>query len=224
MYAGSRGQKLISLSSCKSELHSLISRACDSLFIKACAVFVLDGQLGHIVYTDSSSARQLACRQGSGKVRHLSGKLLWIQGKTADGSFQLRQVRAACNIADIGTKTLGRHRLFYFFFFLNVDWSRVYITTDFTRVGADEFLVQNDKLVNSKQLKQITKAILRMSIVMGITGGLEPAGPFGAMAQQCDVVTEEPKHNAWWMFTLVFFWDLRGCAVFKTCVENMEMA
>jgi len=116
MYAGSRGQKqLILLSSCKSELHSLISRACDSLFIKACAVFVLDDQLEHIVYTDSSSARQLACRQGSGKVRHLSGKLLWIQGKTADGSFQLRQVRAACNIADIGTKTLGRQRLFYFF-------------------------------------------------------------------------------------------------------------
>ena len=171
MYAGSRGQKLISLSSCKSELHSLISRACDSLFIKACAVFVLDDQLEHIVYTDSSSARQLACRQGSGKVRHLSGKLLWIQGKTADGSFQLRQVRAACNIADIGTKTLGRQRLFYLFF-MNVDWSRVYITTDFTRVGADEFLVQNDKLVNSKQLTQITKAILRMSIAMGITGVL----------------------------------------------------
>ena len=220
MYAGSRGQKLILLSSCKSELHSPISRACDSLFIKACAVFVLDDQLEHIVYTDSSSARQLACRQGSGKVRHLSGKLLWIQGKTADGSFQLRQVR---NIADIGTKTLGRQRLFYLFF-MNVDWSRVYITTDFTRVGADEFLVQNDKLVNSKQLTQITKAILRMSIAMGITGGLEPAGPFGAMAQLCDVVTEEPKHNAWWMFTLVFFWDLRGCAVFKTCVGNMEMA
>ena len=53
---------------------------------------------------------------------------------------------------------------------MNVDWSRVYITTDFTRVGADEFLVQNDKLVNSKQLTQITKAILRMSIAMGITG------------------------------------------------------
>ena len=112
MYAGSRGQKLILLSSCKSELHSLISRACDSLFIKACAVFVLDDQLEHIVYTDSSSARQLACRQGSGKVRHLSGKLLWIPGKTAVGSFQLRQVR---NIADIGTKTLGRQRLFYLF-------------------------------------------------------------------------------------------------------------
>ena len=107
---------------------------------------------------------------------------------------------------------------------MNVDWSRVYITTDFTRVGADEFLVQNDKLVNSKQLTQITKAILRMSIAMGITGGLEPAGPFGAMAQLCDVVTQEPKHNAWWMFTLVVFWDLRGCAVFKTCVGNMEMA
>ena len=50
---------------------------------------------------------------------------------------------------------------------MNVDWSRVYI--DFARVGADEFLVQNEKLVKSKQLKQITKAILRMNIAMVIT-------------------------------------------------------
>ena len=70
---------------------------------------------------------------------------------------------------------------------MNVDWS-----TLLTSQG--EFLVQNEKLVNSKQLKQITKAILRMSIAMGITGGLEPAG-FGAMAQQCDVVLMHPLRD-----------------------------
>ena len=79
MYASSRSQKVVSLSSCESELHSLIS----------CAVFVLGDQLEHIVYTDSSSARQLAWRQGARKVRHLSGKLLWIQEKTADVSFSV---------------------------------------------------------------------------------------------------------------------------------------
>ena len=163
-------------------------------------MFVSDDQLEHMVYTDPSSARQLACTKGSGKVGHLSGKLLWVQEKTADGSFQLRQVPTTCKIADIGTKTLSRQRLFYLLY----ECGLAYIT-DFTRIGADAFLVQNEELVNSKQLKQITKAILRMSIVMGITGGLEPAGPFGAMAQQCDVVTEEPKHNAWWMFTFVVF-------------------
>ena len=39
-------------------------------------------------FTNSSSARQLASRQWSGKVRHLPGKLLWIQEKTADNTFK----------------------------------------------------------------------------------------------------------------------------------------
>ena len=36
MYGSSRSQKVISLSSCESELHSLVSCACDGIFIRAC--------------------------------------------------------------------------------------------------------------------------------------------------------------------------------------------
>jgi hypothetical protein len=214
MFASSRSQKVISLSSCESELHSLISCACDSLFIKACATFVLGEPPQHVIYTDSSSARQLACRQGAGKVRHLSGKLLWIQEKTADGSFQLRQVPTASNVADIGTKTLSRQRLFY----LLHECGLVYIT-DFTRVGADEFAVQSEKMVHSKQLKQITKAILRMSIAMGIAGGLEPTR-VGAAAQQCELSQQESKHNAWLMFSLVVFGICLVTVVFKLALRT----
>ena len=114
MYSSSRSQRVVSLSSCESELHSLVSCVCDGIFIKACAAFVLDEPLEHFQFTDSSSARQLASRQGSGKVRHLSGKLLWIQEKTADNTFKLRQVPTTFNVADIGTKALSRQRLFYF--------------------------------------------------------------------------------------------------------------
>jgi HAMP domain-containing protein len=127
----------------------------------------------------------------------LSGKLLWIQEKTADVSFQLRQVPTASNVADIGTKRLSRQRLFYLLY----ECGLAYII-DFTSVGADEFVVQNEKMVNSKQLKQITKANLRMSIAVCIAGGLEPAR-LGAVTQQCEVSTKEPKHDSWWMFTLV---------------------
>jgi len=47
------------------------------------------------------------------RVRNVSGKLLWIQEKTADGAFSLQPVSTAYNVADIGTKTLSRQRLFY---------------------------------------------------------------------------------------------------------------
>ena len=50
-------------------------------------MFVLNGVVEHFQYTDSGSARQLACRQGCGRVRHVAGKLLWVQEKTADKSF-----------------------------------------------------------------------------------------------------------------------------------------
>ena len=33
------------------------------------------------MFTDSSSGRQLAQRQGTGKVEHLSGKVLWMQSE-----------------------------------------------------------------------------------------------------------------------------------------------
>ena len=76
LYGSSRTQKTTSLSSSESELHSLVSAMCDGLFIIACAEFVLGEKVIHVQFTDSSSARQLASRQGCGRVRHLSGKVL----------------------------------------------------------------------------------------------------------------------------------------------------
>ena len=40
VYVSSRSQKTISLSSCESELHSLVSCFCDGMFFVACAEFV----------------------------------------------------------------------------------------------------------------------------------------------------------------------------------------
>ena len=55
MYSSNRNQKVISLSSCESELHSLVSCACDGQYIRACATFVLNGLVEHVQYTHSNS-------------------------------------------------------------------------------------------------------------------------------------------------------------------------
>ena len=47
--------------------------------------FALELQVMQVQFTDSSSARQLLGRQGCGKIRHLSGKVLWVQEKIKDG-------------------------------------------------------------------------------------------------------------------------------------------
>ena len=125
-FSSSRSQKTISVSSCESELHPLVSCMCDGLFILfivACAEFILGEKLEHcehLQYTDSSSARQLASRQGVGKVRHLSGKILWVQEKVNDGTVSLRQVPTVWKVADIGTKCLNQQRMMV----LMTSWNR----------------------------------------------------------------------------------------------------
>ena len=69
MFGSRRSQKTISLSSCESELHSLVSTVCDGIFLVACAKFVLNADVHHIAYTDSSSARQISSRLGFGRLR-----------------------------------------------------------------------------------------------------------------------------------------------------------
>ena len=59
VFASSRSQRVISLSSAASELHSMISGTCDSLFVKNCLEFLLQVQIEHHQFTDNSAARQL---------------------------------------------------------------------------------------------------------------------------------------------------------------------
>ena len=173
MHGSSRGQKTISLSSCESELHSLVSAACDGLFLMACLRFVLGEEILHLAYIDSSSARQLASRQGCGRVRHLSGKVLWIQEKTNSGELTLRQVGTTWNMADVGTKALPQHR----FFVLMNKIGMVYVNT-FEDVCIEEHQRQVEKSHNSQQLQKAAKLIMRLCVAMGLE-------PTGAAAQQC---------------------------------------
>ena len=217
MYGSSRSQKVVSLSSCESELHAMVSRLCDGMFVKACAEFILNEEVEHVQYTDSSSARQVASRQGCGRVRHLSGKLLWIQEKTQDGAVSLRQVGTAENVADIATKCLTRQRLLY----LMHETGLVFIPS-FENVGQEESARHTAKVGTAAQLKRISKAIFRMSLAMG----LEALGPVGTMALPgvctmaspgvCPDDKDEPndKINALWTLAGVLLFTCAMTVIF----------
>ena len=64
-------------------------------------------------WTDNSAARQLVARQGVGRIRHLSGKILWIQDAVLAGEVQMGQVPTLVNFSDIGTRSLTRSRLYF---------------------------------------------------------------------------------------------------------------
>ena len=93
----------------------------------------------HVHHTDSSSARQIASREGCGHLRHVSGKsgkILWIQQKTNDKSVTLKQVPTVWNVADIGTKCLQQKRLFLLMWMY--ESGLVYVNT-FESVGEQEY-------------------------------------------------------------------------------------
>ena len=79
LYSHSKTQKNISLSSGESEYHSLVSAVSDAILLKACIAFVTTDPLESCVFCDNMAARTLATRQGVGRMRHVSGKLLWLQ-------------------------------------------------------------------------------------------------------------------------------------------------
>ena len=83
---------MVSLSSCESELHAMVSTLSDGIFLRRCLQFVCICEVNHIMYTDSSSGKQLVMRQGTGKVKHVSGKILWIQDALREGVFDLNQI------------------------------------------------------------------------------------------------------------------------------------
>ena len=168
---------------------------CDGLFTITCAQFVLGEAIHHVQFTDSSSARQLASRQGVGKVRHLSGKVLWVQQMVNDKLVILRQLPTAVNLADIGTKNLAKQRLSYL---MNESGliSLIYVATG-EEVGWEEAQQQKEKSANSQQIKRIgiAKTLFNMSVAMGL-------GPVVADAQQCS----EPSSgtSAWWWMLGIF--------------------
>ena len=78
----------------------------NAIFINRCFEFIFQTSILQVQCADSSSATQFHSRQGSGKIRHLSGKILWVRAKV-----QGNEVVTLLNLGDIGTKPLSRKPL-----------------------------------------------------------------------------------------------------------------
>ena len=63
-----------------------------------------------MVYADSSAALAIADGKGSGKLRHISIRMLWIQEKERRSEIETRKVKGEINPADLFTKYLSGTR------------------------------------------------------------------------------------------------------------------
>ena len=62
------------------------------------------------VLTDSAAARGIVRRTGSGRVKHLEARWLWLQDRVRSGDVRVGCVDTALNTSDLGTKLLVKKR------------------------------------------------------------------------------------------------------------------
>ena len=95
----SKTQIAVALSSAEAELNGMVKGSIEGL-----GVITMFADMGRIVsgcvYTDSSAAKAVVMRRGSGKVKHLRTQQLWVQEVHADGRLEFLKIPRCANVAD----------------------------------------------------------------------------------------------------------------------------
>ena len=80
----------------------------EAVFLKSLLERILGIEPKLVLYSDSSSSRQLIARKGLGNARHLDVDLLWIQKITG---LNIKAIAGKDNPADLGTKSLTKDKI-----------------------------------------------------------------------------------------------------------------
>ena len=111
IFSASRTQKIISLSSAEAEVYACSSGASDAILLARLLTWIANKRVHIYIYTDSSGAKGILNRRGVGRLRHLSCRILWLQGMFGNGMLKLCSISGHSNPADIGTKRLAAPRM-----------------------------------------------------------------------------------------------------------------
>ena len=115
-------QATIALSVAEAELNAMVKGGCEGIGLQ----YVL-GDLGIessiFIKTDSNSAKGILQRQGSGKVKHLEARQLWMQERVSRKQVNIVKVPRADNPSDALTHA----------------WSGVEAEVHFPRVGLQRY-------------------------------------------------------------------------------------
>ena len=195
LYHSSRGQKVVSLSSAESELHSLTSGATDGIFIRRCLQFLTQEEIYHTCLVDNSATRQIANKRGNGKLRHVSGKELWVQDQVAMREMDVKQVSTLLNIADVGTKPLGKARVQALLSWCNVR------DKEGNLVGEDEAARAKESHLTKSKVMRVAKMLCSMMIA----GSLEPVEAM-EVSVPIDVAVIEAEEN----YVVIFIQYISG--------------
>ena len=153
VWSTSRTQKCVSLSSTEAEWYAATSAACDSLFLHHVISFLTNQNVKPItLHTDNAAVRMLSKKLGAGRLRHIHGRLLWLQEKTGSSEMILKQVKTNYNLADLNTKSLNRDRFNSLLFLLG-------FVVDDEPVGEHEFSRMESRDLLKQQVKMVRETM-----------------------------------------------------------------
>ena len=96
-------QQIVALSSAESEFYGITRAAAAGIQVRECLA-----ELGLVtklrVFSDSSAARGMVARSGSGRVKHIETRYLWIQDRVRRRQLTIESVDTSHNTSDLGTK------------------------------------------------------------------------------------------------------------------------
>lgn len=180
IFSSSRSQKAIALPSTESEWYAAISTTIDQLYLAHIVEFMLH-KPRLILRCDNTAVVSISQKLGTSRLRHIEGKLLWLQTKVAEEILELKSVRTHFNVADVGTKGLGRIKHQVMCFLLGFSENN-------QLVGEAEF----DELSKQEVLKKEQKALIRRLCFGGnsAVGSLSLAVTLATARAQLDVEQE----------------------------------
>ena len=164
IHSTSRSQKCISLSSTEAEWYAASSGVCDAYYLQHIVEFVTNGNCKNVtLHTDNSAVRMLSLKFGVGRLRHIRGRMLWLQERMAAHELYVRQVPALQNIADLNTKGHSKNR------FLALLHMFGFVTSKGVYVGEDEFAKQQAKEAMKERVKLVGQVLKDGSEHSGVT-------------------------------------------------------
>ena len=179
-------------------MYAAASGACDAVLIVGILSWMFDSFFQICLYLDSAAARGIINRRGVGKVRHLSCRSLWLQGRMADGSMIVSPISGLKNPADIGTKRLNVQRMKALMFLLGM-----FDSFNNCQVGE----VEARSILQHQELKQAMSSLIRlMKSDVETSGALQLVMFMNALslARGDDGMTAVSIHGAGWKWWLTY--------------------
>ena len=103
-------QASVTLSSGEAELVAMTKATAETIGVLH-MIQDLGRKMKGVVYADSSAALAIADRRGSGKLRHINIRMLWLQEREQRGDVELRKIKGVVNPADLMTKYMTGPRM-----------------------------------------------------------------------------------------------------------------